>query len=153
MAGANQMSITRLKDNQRVFKDGLIRFPDDDKTSPYLLASRCPDCGKVYFPARQFCPGCVCEQLEEIGLSNYGTLYTRTVVYIGVKGFDPPYILGWVDLPEQVRLITQIDYDPQRASELVAGQKLELVIGKLRTLEDGTELVGYKYRPICEENS
>jgi benzoylsuccinyl-CoA thiolase BbsA subunit len=88
------------------------------------------------------------ERLEEIGLSNYGTLYTKTVVHMGVKGFETPYILGWVDLPEKIRLVTQIVYDPQKAADLVTGQKLELVIGKLRTLEDGTEIVGYKYRPI-----
>jgi benzoylsuccinyl-CoA thiolase BbsA subunit len=86
--------------------------------------------------------------MEEIGLSNHATLYTRTVVHIGVKGFETPYILGWVDLPEQVRLVTQIDFDPQKASELHSGHKLELVIGKLRSLPDGTEIVGYKYRPV-----
>ena len=35
-------------------------------------------------------------------------------MHIGVKGFETPYILGWVDLPERIRLITQIDYDPKR---------------------------------------
>jgi uncharacterized OB-fold protein len=142
------MQTNGLKDNQKVFREGLIQFPTGGDAPPHLLASRCSKCGKVYFPSKQFCAECMNEQMEEIGLSNRATLYTSTVVHIGVKGFETPYILGWVDLLEQVRLVTQIEFDPQRASELHAGQKLELVIGKLRSLPDGTEIVGYKYRPV-----
>jgi len=148
MEGADHMSTSSLRDNQKLMKEGLIRFSDDGSGPPHLLASRCSKCGKVYFPAKQFCTECMNEQMEEIALSNYATLYTRTVVYMGVKGFETPYILGWVDLPEKVRLVTQIDYDPQKASDLHPGQKLELVIGKLRSLADGTEIIGYKYRPV-----
>jgi len=142
------MQTNGLKQNQKLFREGLIRFPANDDGLPHLLASRCSECGKVYFPPKQFCAECMNEQMDEIGLSNQATLYTSTVVHIGVKGFETPYILGWVDLPEQVRLVTQIEFEPQRASELHSGQKLELVVGKLRSLPDGTEIVGYKYRPV-----
>jgi len=142
------MPANRLRENQKIMREGLICFPEDETKPPYLLASRCTGCGKVYFPTKQFCPECMNEQMEEIGLSNRGTLYTSTVVHLGVKGFETPYILAWVDLPERIRLITQIEYDPKKASELRPGQVLELVIGKLRTLPDATEIVGYKYRPI-----
>jgi benzoylsuccinyl-CoA thiolase BbsA subunit len=88
------------------------------------------------------------ENMADTALSGEGTLYTNTVVHIGVKGFATPYVLGWVDIPEKIRLVAQIDCDPQKASELRSGQKLQLVIGKLRTMADGTEIVGYKYRPV-----
>lgn len=143
------MSITKLAANQKVFKEGLIAFPEDGRSSPYLLASRCKQCGKIYFPRKQFCPECMNETMEETALSSEGRLYTSTVVHIGMKGFATPYILGWVDIPGQTRLATQIEYDPAKASELQPGQKLELVIGKVRTLEDGTEIVGYKYKPVA----
>jgi uncharacterized OB-fold protein len=72
-------------------------------------------------------------------------------VYIGVKGFKTPYVLGWVEFPEEkIRLASQILVDPEKAAEkLRSGQKLVLNIGVLRTLEDGTEIVGYRYEPVA----
>lgn len=137
-----------LTENQRIFKEGLIVFPEDEGSAPYLVGSRCTQCGQLYFPRKPFCAECMNEAVEDCALSNTGALYTNTVVHIGVKGFATPYVLGWVDLPGGIRLATQIDCDPRDAANLRSGQPLELVIGKLRTLPDGTEIVGYKYRPI-----
>jgi uncharacterized OB-fold protein len=142
------MTITQLTANQKVFKEGLIVFPEDGVSTPYLAGSKCKKCGKIYFPCKQFCPECMNEDMEVIAVGQEGSLYATTVVHIGVKGFDTPYILGWVDVPGPIRLVTQIDYDPMKSADLRSGQKLELTIGKLRTLGDGTEIVGYKYKPV-----
>jgi uncharacterized OB-fold protein len=142
------MSITQLAENQRVFKEGLIVFPRDGASAPYLVASQCKKCGRIYFPRKPFCPECMSETMEDVALPNEGSLYTSTVVHIGVKGFVTPYILGWVDIPGQIRLVTQIDHDPLKYADLRSGQSLSLVIGTLRTLDDGTEIVGYKYKPV-----
>jgi uncharacterized OB-fold protein len=145
------MSITRLSESQKVFKEGLIVFPEDGVSAPYLVASRCGECGRIYFPRKPFCPECMNETMENAALPNEGSLYTSTVVHIGVRGFATPYILGWVDIPGPIRLVTQIEYDPQKSADLHSGQKLSLVIGTLRTLDDGTEIVGYKYKPVMTD--
>ena len=137
-----------MDEKQFVFKEGLIGFEEDG--SAYLRASRCKACGQVYFPARDFCTECYSGDMEEIALKE-GELHVYTVVYIGVKGFETPYILAWVKFPEGPRIVAQIDFPPERAQELRTGMKLRAVYGKLRTLEDGREVMGYRFRPVFDE--
>ncbi|MHC1760007.1 MAG: Zn-ribbon domain-containing OB-fold protein [Negativicutes bacterium] len=140
----------KLTDNQVIFKDGIIVFPEDETNEPYLAASRCSQCGKTYYPRKHFCPECTIEEVEDASVNNEGILYTFTTVYQGVKGFKTPYLLGWIDFPEQkLRFAAQIDYDVAEAqAKLKPGQKVKMTIGVLKTLEDGTEVIGYKYKPV-----
>lgn len=130
---------------QVVFKEGLIGFEEDG--TPYLIASRCQKCGKAFFPAREFCTECYASDMEELHLTD-AEIHIHTVVYIGVKGFDTPYILAWVTFPEGIRIVAQIDYPPEEADKLYTGQKLKVSYGRLRTMEDGTEIMGYKFKPV-----
>ncbi|MDR0578290.1 MAG: OB-fold domain-containing protein [Candidatus Accumulibacter sp.] len=140
----------KLAENQLIFKEGIIVFPDDPSGEPYLAVSKCPRCGKVYFPKKDFCPTCMVEEMEDAALSNEGVLYTYTIVHLGVRGFKTPYVLGWIEFPEEkVRLAAQIVTDPIEAPRtLKPRQRVKLDIGVLRSLEDGTEIVGYRYRPV-----
>jgi uncharacterized OB-fold protein len=140
----------KLTENQTIFKEGILVFPEDETKEPYLAASKCPQCGKTYYPSKSFCPVCMVEEMEDAAVDNEGVLYTFTTVYLGVKGFKTPYLLGWVDFPEQkLRFAAQIDYDVQEAqSKLKAGQKVKMTIGVLNTSEDGKEVIGYKYKPV-----
>ena len=139
----------KLAENQQIFKEGIIAFPEGKEA--HLIASKCPKCGKVYFPKKDFCPPCMLEEgMEEIAVSNEGSLYTYSIVHLGVRGFKTPYVLGWVDLPkEKLRVAAQIVVDDPLAAQttLKPGQKLKLSVGLLRTLEDGSEIIGYRYAP------
>ena len=135
-----------MKEFQVMFKEGLVGF--DEAGMPYLEASRCPKCGKYFFPAREFCTECYCEQMESVPLSREGELYTYTVVSIGVKGFPTPYILAWITFPEGPRIVAQVEFDPEQADRLYTGMKMRLEVGCLRVLEDGTEVMGYKFKPL-----
>ena len=137
-----------MEENQIVFKEGLIGFEENGE--PYLRASRCRQCGKVYFPARDFCTECYASDMEDVALKE-AELYVYTVVYIGVKGFETPYILAWVTFPEGPRIVAQLDFPPELAGELRTGQKLRVKYGKLRTMEDGREVMGYRFRPVFEK--
>ncbi|HZD24481.1 MAG TPA: Zn-ribbon domain-containing OB-fold protein [Acidimicrobiia bacterium] len=109
-----------------------------------LLGSRCPECGAHFFPVREVCARCLTE-LEPFRLSTEGTLYTCTVVRQSTPAFEVPYILGYVDLPEGVRLMAQLtglDTD-----EVRIGMRLELVPADWGIDPEGRQLVGYKFRP------
>lgn len=136
---------------QKLFKEGIIAFPEEKGKKPYMIASKCKKCGKVYFPKREICIECFGEELEEVELSREADLYTFTVVHIGVKGFQTPYILAWVTFPEGVRIVSQLDCHLDDAERLVPGQKLEFVVGKLSNMDDGSEIIGYKFKPIFEK--
>lgn len=134
-----------MEEKQVVFREGIIGFESDN--TPYLMAVRCKKCGKVFFPKRDFCTECYGSDMEEISLK-HGNTHVHTVVNIGVKGFKTPYILAWVTFPEGVRIVAQLDCPIEDADKLYTGQELTVSYGCLRTLEDGTEVMGYKFKPV-----
>ena len=48
------------------------------------------------------------ENVSDIDLSQTGSLYTWSVVHVAPKGWNVPYIVGYVDLPEGVRVFAHI---------------------------------------------
>ena len=115
----------------------------------HLVGTRCPSCGEVNFPRRKICPNCHRRDPEEIPLSRYGKIYSVTVVTqrppIYYKG-PVPYAMGFVELPEGVRvqaLFTGCDPD-----SLEIGMNVELVIEKLFEDQEGHDVITYKFRPV-----
>jgi uncharacterized OB-fold protein len=62
---------------------------------------------------------------------------------VAPKGFPVPYVVGYVDLDDGVRLFGQVD---GRASELSIDQNVVVVLGPIRTRNDGTQVVSYRFR-------
>jgi acetyl-CoA acetyltransferase len=72
-------------------------------------AARCEACGLVAFPPSRWCPNCGGrDTLRTAALSQRGRLFEWTTVYSPAPGFEAPYRVGYVDLPEGVRLFGQI---------------------------------------------
>jgi len=130
-------------------KEGLWRTPPDEE--PYLIGSKCPSCGEIVFPKMQVCLNCQEQNVEEVKLSRRGKIYTVTVVMqqppLYYKG-PVPYALGYVELPEGVRLETL--YTDCGPDSLEIGMDVELVVEKLYDDDEGNELITYKFRPIKE---
>lgn len=96
----------------RPVREGLLRLDP-----PALLGSRCVHCGTVVFPARDFCPACLADgPHDELPLSTCGRVFSYTVVHQAPGGRPTPYVLAFVDLPEQVRVLAQLDVAPQDVS-------------------------------------
>ncbi len=106
-----------------------------------LHGSRCGTCGLSTFPRRTFCRRCWAHSMEPVRLSASGRLYTWTVVHAAPAEFDPPYVLGYVDLPE-ARVLAQIDADPGdlRTGAVVTGR-----LGPVRRTVDGSVVTGYRF--------
>ncbi len=110
-----------------------------------LLGSRCRSCGAHFFPVRQACSGCLSQELETVRFSTEGTLYTFSVVRQSTPDFEVPYILGYVDLPEGVRIMGQISgCEPE---DLVLGMDMTLSLEPFGEDTEGDELIGYRFRP------
>jgi uncharacterized protein len=103
----------------------------------HLIGSRCEDCGAHYFPQRRACSRCLSESLERVALSGHGEIYTYTVVHQSTPAFAVPYILAYVDLPEQVRVAGQVV--GFEADEIELGAAVELDV-----LPDGPT---FRFRP------
>lgn len=110
----------------------------------YLLGSCCPQCGKYAFPHRPVCDQCGNDAgLERVKLTNTGKLYSFSEVFIAPKVFAAPYVIGYVDLPEDVRVCGQVEHP---AAELAVDQTVEVVLGVIRTSESGGPVISYKFR-------
>lgn len=94
-----------------------------------MTGSRCSSCGACFYPQRSVCSRCLAE-LEPVELSTRGTVYTYTVVHQAGPGFETPYTLVYVDLPEGVRMLGQLDGEPAIGIEV--------------------ELAGERFRPVAE---
>jgi uncharacterized OB-fold protein len=134
--------------------EGLFRVDDDRAV---LLASRRRSSGVVKFPAErpELFDGdaSVQDDIDPIELSTEGTLYTYTtqqfpppLPYRGIR--DPkvfqPYVVGFVELPENVLVETLIVGVP--VDQLTIGQRLVSTTTTLET-EDGRSLTTFAFRP------
>lgn len=121
---------------------------------PRLLASRCSECGAVFFPRRSYCrnPKCSRTPLLPIALGRRGILYSFTTQhYLAPAPFRLdasllPYTVVLVDFPESVRVLGMLveGADP---AHLHVGMPMEVTLGRLYTREDGQDVVTWKFRP------
>jgi uncharacterized protein len=124
-------------------REGL--FIEDDGGAS-LIGNKCKSCGQVFFPkAKPICLNCCGDQLEELLLNSRGKLYSYTVSQVPSWNFMPPYTVGYVELPENIRVFTQLKAVDDKPFKI--GMEMELFIDKLWE-KDGKDIFGYKYRPL-----
>ena len=133
--------------NGRPIMDGIMVLPPSNG-GPALLGGRCSHCRRTFFPTKEICPDCFdTGMVEVIALSGKGKLATYTVVRKSLGSKKAPYAIGYIDTPEQIRLIaplTGCDFD-----ELRIGMEMGVVFEE-EMGDDGTPVVVYKYRPLSE---
>lgn len=128
------------------FRPGVLELDQDG--NGHLIGSRCTSCGAHFFPARDVCSRCLAEDLRRVPLSGRGSLYTYTVVRQSTPGFTVPYLLGYVDLPEGVRVLGILEGVAEGRARI--GMGLTLVTRPAGTDEQGREVIGYGFRPAAE---
>lgn len=119
--------------------DPALRRPPDGPLT--LLGSRCLGCRQVLFPEATVCPACAGESLQPVELSRQGVLYAWSRVHMGPKTLDRPFTLGFVDLPEGVRVLARIVGHPREP-----GQNVTLDAARIGTATDGTALCNFVFR-------
>ena len=95
-----------------------------------LRGAECEQCGNKVFPYEAICGECWSETIKPILLGPEGTLYTYTVVHQGRPGWPTPYVLGFIDLAEGVRVSAPIE--TTNAKDIVIGVSVELTTKVLR---------------------
>ena len=127
--------------NRVPFREGLFEEVDG---RGILVGSRCRQCGQVAFPKRKVCLKCLSQDLESVDLSPGGKLYSYTIVHMPSEHFEPPYAIGWIELPEGIRVFSQLR--GWQENKLKTGADMELSIEKLWEKED-REVMGFVFRP------
>lgn len=122
-------------------RDGLFPWPADPRR-PRLYAGRCVGCGRLFFPVRAACGACGRVGLDRVEVGPRGTLHTFTVCHSGAPGLEVPYAVGYVDLPEGLRV-----FAPLAGGELFLGAPMELEIVPYRRWGDVTRHA-YRFRLV-----
>lgn len=114
-----------------------------------LMGSFCKDCNTLYFPQKRVCPNCMhIDRMKPKQLSKKGKLVSFTTSYVGPQGYEPPYAYGWVDLPEGIRLFSLLTDCEPFEERLKLDMAVEFVMDKIKLEPDGTEIYGYKFKPL-----
>ncbi len=79
--------------------------------APCLVGARCRDCAKLWFPSGPICPACRSQAIDKAPLSRTGRLYAWSRLHVAARGWAAPYVIGYVDLPEGVRVFAHIAVD------------------------------------------
>jgi uncharacterized OB-fold protein len=115
-----------------------------------ILGQRCPECTKVYVPARGCCPCCGVPTREEVEIEDKGTVTTFCVVRVPSENIDLklPYtaahiLLDGADLPF-FALIQECD-----AADVRMGMRVEAVWAPREEWGPTFENIRY-FRPIDE---
>jgi uncharacterized OB-fold protein len=144
-------TIILIAESQVAVNDDTEYFPasrpwTEEAGSVRLHGSKCARCGSVAFPPHPSCPACGAESGQNaVELSPVGTLYTFSEIHIAPKGFATPYVVGYVDLPEGVRLFGQIEGG---AEDLRLGQQVRVALGPVRSDTSGRMVMSYKFRGL-----
>ena len=109
-----------------------------------LIGNRCLNCNKTMFPTKNYCDNCGnSENFEELKVSHTGSLYSYTEVHVAPKEFEVPFIVGYVDFPEDVRIFGQIDGE---MDDLSLNDTMVTVLGIIRHDDNGGNIISYKFR-------
>ncbi len=94
-----------------------------------LLATRCRDCGEIFFPPQKDCPTCKDSNMEWIELAKEGVLETLTVVFVRPPSFSnyDPYTVAIAKLDDGVRITAWLKGDPKKVKP---GQRVKVEISK-----------------------
>ena len=124
-----------------------FKVPEDPEAKPYLVASRCGNCGKYFYPTRVICLNCGKQEMEEASFAGTGTLYTYTIVHHQVPGalVTVPYALVLVAMDEEctVRSIVTEGWE-----SLKVGTKMETYFEKIKEDAEGNDLLVCKFRAV-----
>ena len=127
------------------FKEGLFEEISGKWT---LIGCRCKHCGQVFFPRRDVCLNCLSPEVERLNLGSKGKLYSFTIVHMPSEHFQPPYAVGWIQLPDCIRI-----FSPLRGWQehpLKIGMDMQMSVEKLWD-EGKKEVTGYIFRPAVVE--
>lgn len=121
--------------NALVFEDG----------KPILTGGKCPTCGKLFFPFREFCTDCFTKgKVERMPLDRQGTLISHTVVR-RAPGREVPFGAGYIEMANGLvlfGLLKECDIE-----HLEIGTKWETIFFN-QTDRLGREVVAYGFRPV-----
>ena len=116
-----------------------------------LKGTKCGNCGRIFFPARSFCPVCrraSAGKMEEYALSRTGKVFSFSIVHEAPESniLQKPYAVAMIETDDGVKITGQlVDVEFDKIS---IGMPVRVVLRKLDCDgESGVIRYGYKFVP------
>ena len=142
------MSRSQYSGKGKFIEEGWFK---DSADGVVLMGSRCETCKKSFFPKKLVCPECFDGELKEVPLNRKGKLHTYALSVMGPSEMEKPYVIGFIDLPEGIKLFAILTDCEPWDEVLKIDMEMEMVTGKIKEDEYGNEIIRYKFRPINRE--
>jgi uncharacterized OB-fold protein len=105
-------------------------FGVDESGEIVLYGTRCPQCGRAFFPGRLTCPACHNRDVQSAELAGTGSIRTWTKVEIPPSGFTDPIVVADVVLDDGPTVFTLLTGEP-------GGSRVKAVPHPIRGDADG----------------
>jgi uncharacterized OB-fold protein len=131
-----------LVTNQLPLVDYLVLGPE-----PHLVAHECTACAARFFDRRNACASCSGTRFRDVALATEGELRAYTIVAFAAPGVPVPFVAGVVDCDgTSVRgNVINIPPDPDHVT---LGMKVKLATYVVGADDDGTEAIGFGFKPL-----
>lgn len=114
--------------------------------TPHLVARECTACGARYFDRRNACAACFATEFRTVDIPTTGVVRTFTIVAFAAPGIQVPFVSAVIDCDgTSVRgNLIEVEADPEHVS---TGMRVELATYSLGVDDNGTEAIGFGFRP------
>lgn len=114
---------------------------------PHLEAKECAACGARYFDRRNACAACGGQDFRTVEVARQGEVRTFTIVSMAAPGIPVPFVAAVVDCDGTSVRGNVVDVEPT-PEHVRLGMKVELTTFPIGTDNEGTEAVGFGFRPV-----
>ena len=114
---------------------------------PHLVANECTQCGARFFDRRNACASCENDEWKQVDIATTGEVKAFTIVGMASPGIPVPFVAAVVDCDGTSVRGNILDVEPDD-KHVTLGMKVELTTNIVGTDSEGTEAVGFGFRPI-----
>jgi uncharacterized OB-fold protein len=114
---------------------------------PHLVAHECTSCGARFFDRRNACASCENDEWKDVSIGTSGIVKAFTIVSLAAPGVPVPFVAAIVDCDGTSVRGNLIDVEPDD-QHVQLGMKVELATTPVGVDSEGTEAVGFGFRPI-----
>ena len=114
---------------------------------PHLVANECTQCGARFFDRRNACASCENDQWKQVDIATTGEVKAFTIVSMASPGVPVPFVAAIIDCDGTSVRGNLLDVEPDD-QHVTLGMKVELITNIVGTDSEGTEAVGFGFRPI-----
>ncbi len=114
---------------------------------PHLVSKECTSCGARFFDRRNACASCFATDFTDAAVATEGELKAFTIVAFAAPGVPVPFVAGVVDCDGTSVRGNVINTEPD-PEHVTLGMKVKLATFVVGTDDNGTEAIGFGFKPL-----